>query len=224
MRHFRADVADFEAIRPAFEGQDVVVHLAADPSPTAPWESVLRSNIIGTYNVFEASRQAGVKRVVFASTNHTVGYYPLKQDPYKAIYDGRLGEVRRPFPLIGIEAVRPDGYYGVSKVFGEALGSYYHDAFGISVINLRIGWVMKSDDPTTSPPALSLWLSHRDCAQVIQKAIDAPPSVGFATLYAMSDNKLLIWDLEPTKRVLGYEPEDGAGEEWHEVPGAPRFM
>ena len=93
-----ADLGDLDAITPLFEGIDTVVYLGADPSTRAGWESILHNNIIGTRNVFEASRLAGVKRVVFASTNHVVGYYPLQQDPYKAIYEGRLSEVLI-FPL-----------------------------------------------------------------------------------------------------------------------------
>ena len=83
-----ADISDFDAIRPAFEGVETVVHLGADPSPLASWESTLNNNIIGTRNVYEAARQAGARRVILASTNHVIGYYPLKDDPYKAIYDG----------------------------------------------------------------------------------------------------------------------------------------
>ena len=142
-----AELSDLEAIRPAFDGKETVVHMGADPSPRAPWESILESNIVGTRNVFEASRDAGVKRVIFASSNHVVGFYPLKQDPYKAVYDGRLGEIRRPFPMLTAEALRPDSLYGVSKAFGESMGSYYHDRYDISVICLRIGWVMTPDDP-----------------------------------------------------------------------------
>jgi nucleoside-diphosphate-sugar epimerase len=87
------DLADFDSIRPAFDGQDVVVHLGGDPRGQAPWESVLQNNIVGTQNVFEACRQAGVGRVVFASTNHVVGYIPETQEPYKAVFDGRFDEV-----------------------------------------------------------------------------------------------------------------------------------
>lgn len=219
-----ADIADLDAILPAFEGVDGVVHLGADPSPRASWESVLRNNIVGTHNVFEAARLAGVKRIVFASSNHVVGNYPLRQDPYKAIYDGRLGEVRRPFPPLTAELIRPDSYYGVSKAFGESLGSYFHEEYGISVICLRIGWVMTPDDPSFSPAALSLWLSHRDAAQLIQKSIDAPRSVGFAIVNGESDNALSIWDIETTRRLLGYEPQDGAGEEWVETPDSPSII
>ena len=219
-----ADIANLNDILPAFKGIDAVVHLGADPSPQASWESVLSSNIVGTRNVYEAARLSGVKRIVFASSNHAVGNYPLRQDPYKAIYDGRLGEIRRPFPPLTTDLLRPDSYYGVSKAFGESLGSYFHDEYGISVICLRIGWVMTPDDPTFSPAALSLWLSHRDAAQLIQKSIDAPPSVGFAVVNGESDNALSIWDIETTRRVLGYEPQDSSGEDWTEIPGRPNFM
>ena len=216
-----ADIANLNEIIPAFEGIDAVVHLGADPSPRASWESVLNSNIVGTRNVYEAARLSGVKRIVFASSNHAVGNYPLRQDPYKAIYDGRLGEVRRPFAPLTTDLLRPDSYYGVSKAFGESLGSYFHDEYGVSVICLRIGWVMTPDDPSFSPAALSLWLSHRDAAQLLQKSIDAPLSVGFAIVNGESDNTLSIWDIESTRRILGYEPEDGAGEDWTERPGSP---
>ena len=219
-----ADIANLNDIMPAFEGIDAVVHLGADPSPRASWDSVLSNNLIGTRNVYEAARLSGVKRIVFASSNHAVGNYPLMQDPYKAIYDGRLGEVRRPFPPLTPDMLRPDSYYGVSKAFGESLGSYFHDEYGISVICLRIGWVMTPDDPTFSPAALSLWLSHRDAAQLIQRSIDAPVSVGFAVVNGESANALSIWDIETTRQVLGYVPEDDAGEDWTERPDSPSII
>ena len=207
-----ADISDLEAISPAFEGKDSVVHLAADPSERGSWESILQNNIIGTRNVYEASRAAGVRRIVFASSNHAVGGYYEKQDPYKAIYDGRLGEVRRPFPPLTTDMLRPDSYYGVSKAFGEALGSYFHDEYGLSIICLRIGGVLSSDDPGSSPVHLSVWLSHRDAAQLIERSIEAPSSVGFAIVNGMSDNTHSIWDIETTRRIIGFEPQDGAGD------------
>ncbi|MCE2458105.1 MAG: NAD(P)-dependent oxidoreductase [Dehalococcoidia bacterium] len=219
-----ADLGDIDSITPAFEGVDVVVHMGADPSPQATWESTLSNNIVGTRNVYEAARLAGARRVILASTNHAVGFYPLKDDPYKAIYDGRLAEVRRPFRMLDDRDLRPDSLYGVSKAFGESLGSYYHDQYELSIICLRIGWVMTPDDPTFHPAALSLWLSHRDAAQLIQKAIDAPPSVGFAIVYGMSRNDLRIWDIEAGERIIGFSPEDGSGEEWTPVEGARGFM
>ena len=219
-----ADLSDLDSISPAFEGADVVVHLGADPSPQASWESTLNNNIVGTRNVYEAARLAGARRVILASTNHAVGFHPLKDDPYKAIYDGRLAEVRRPFRMLDDRDLRPDSLYGVSKAFGEALGSYYHDEYELSIICLRIGWVMTPDDPSFHPAALSLWLSHRDAAQLIQKSVDAPASVGFAIVYGMSKNDLRIWDIEAGERTIGFSPTDGAGEEWTPVEGARGFM
>jgi nucleoside-diphosphate-sugar epimerase len=219
-----ADISDLDAIQPAFEGIDTVIHLGADPSPRASWESILQNNLIGTRNVFEAARLAGVRRVIFASSNHVVGYFPLKEDPYKAIYEGRLEDVRKPFPMLDGRALRPDSYYGVSKAFGESLGSYFHDAYDISVICMRIGWVMTPDDPTFHPAALSLWLSHRDAAGLIEKCIEAPESVGFAIVHGMSNNRLRIWESETTRDIVGFVPHDGAGQEWTERPDGPSFI
>ena len=102
-----ADIADLDAIRPAFEGKDVVVHLGGDPRGQAPWESVLRNNIVGVRNVLEASRLAGVGRVVFASTNHVVGFHPEKDESYKALFEGRFGDIRQPMELLTTEQTRP---------------------------------------------------------------------------------------------------------------------
>ena len=215
-----ADIANLNEIIPAFEGIDAVVHLGADPSPRASWESVLSSNIVGTRNVYEAAQLSGVKRIVFASSNHAVGNYPLSRTRTRLSMMAGWG-IRRPFPPLTTDLLRPDSYYGVSKAFGESLGSYFHDEYGISVVCLRIGWVMTPDDPSFSPAALSLWLSHRDAAQLIQRSIDAPLSVGFTIVNGESDNTLSIWDIESTRRILGYEPEDGAGEDWTERPGSP---
>jgi nucleoside-diphosphate-sugar epimerase len=219
-----ADIADLDAIAPAFEGIDTVLHLGASPHPRDPWDAILKNNIIGTRNVYEASRLAGVKRVIFASSNHTVGMYPLKEDPYKAIYEGRLEEIRQPITKLTPDLIRPDSYYGVSKCFGESLGSFFHDEYGISIICLRISWLMKTDEPTFSPPSLSMWLSHRDGAQLLEKSIDAPPSVGFAIVNGESNNTLGLRDLTSAKEILGFEPQDNAGSEWTPVPGSPSVM
>lgn len=216
-----ADIAEFNAIETAFEGMDVVIHLAGNPSPRAAWEATLEANIVGTRNVFEAARRAGVKRIVYASSHHVAGFFGLKQDPWKSVYEGRIGEIRQPLPLLGTDLIRPDSYYGVSKAFGESLGSYFHDAFGISVICLRIGWVMTPDDPSFSAASLSLWLSHRDTIQLFQKSVEAPATVGFAIINGESNNRLGIWDLEPGRRILGYFPEDDGGEQWVDTPNSP---
>lgn len=216
-----ADIADLAAITPAFEDIDTVLHLAANPSPRAPWESVLNDNIVGTRNVFEAARLAGVRRIVFASSHHAATYQVLKQEPHKAVFDGRITELRQPLQRLTTEVSRPTSYYGVSKTFGESLGSYFHDHYNLSVICLRIGWVMTPDDPTFSAPSLSLWLSHRDAIQLIQKSIEASPSVGFAIVNAESDNTLGVYDLQSARTVLGYDPQDDGGDQWTETANSP---
>ena len=214
--HVVADISNFGAIRQAFDGVDAVVHLAADPRVEGSWESNLANNLAGAYNVFEAARQAGAKRIVFASSQHATGGFYL-ESPYKDIMEGRFDKVKRPFPLITMESpIRPDSLYGASKAYGEALGRYYSDFLGLSVICLRIGWVMDEDDPVhaRSPMSLSFWLSHRDAAQVIQKSLDAPDSLRYATVYAMSGNNWCFWDLEPARKLLDYRPQDNAGDVW----------
>jgi NAD dependent epimerase/dehydratase family enzyme len=213
------DIADLEVIRRAFEGIDTVVHLAATAAVESEWDDVLRSNIIGTYNVYEAARLAGVKAVVFASSNHAVGMYEVDGAP--EIYeldDPRVYDERA--------ELRPDSLYGVSKVYGEALGRYYSDVHGLRVICLRIGAVRADEDPE-APIQLeaapwkgltkeqarnrlrAIWLSQRDCAQLIQRAVDAE-SVPFAIVYGVSDNPRRFFDLTSARTLLGYEPEDRA--------------
>ena len=215
-----ASLDNYDAMRPAFDGIHSVVHLAADRSAYAEWDSVLSNNLVGTYNVFEASRDAGVKRVVFASSNHATGGFYLVP-PWKHIADGDFDQLAAGEYALVDESypIRPDGFYGVSKAFGEAIGSYYNDYHGLASIHLRIGWVISSDDPGFSPFALSLWLSHRDTAQIVQASIDAPGSLRYGVYYATSDNKWKIFDISRAKRELGYAPEDGAGGEY--VPGPP---
>src|SRR5918995_353713 len=134
-----ADVSDLDALVPTMEGIDAVVHLAADSSVQAPWERVLPDNLIGTYNVFEAARRAGVKKVVFASSNHAIGTYETEGAP-------EIYELDDPRSYDHTVEIRPDSLYGVSKVYGEALGRYYADHHGLAVFCLRIGGVRAPDD------------------------------------------------------------------------------
>jgi nucleoside-diphosphate-sugar epimerase len=209
-----ADVSDFDAIRPAFSDVDAVVHLAAAANGDDPWDDILRSNIVGTYNVFEAARRAGVETVVFTSSNHVVGWYEVEAGP--ALY--RLGDPR---VLDTRTEVRPDSLYAVSKVFGEALGRYYVDRYRMRVICIRIGSCPPQDDPRfASVFGLDLkpeerylrqraaWLSQPDCAQLIWRAIEAP--VRWAVVYGISDNPRQFWDLSTARELLGYHPEGHA--------------
>jgi nucleoside-diphosphate-sugar epimerase len=216
-----ADIADLDAIQPAFEGMDAVVHLAASPSVETPWEEILHNNIIGTRNVYEAARRAGVAKVVFASSNHAVGMYEAEGSP--DIY--ALGDPRTIDETV---PVRPDSLYGVSKVFGEAIGRYYVDNHGLRVLCLRIGTVRADDDPRSEDAGASsgwlkltreqtydrlraTWLSHRDCAQLIARCLDND-TVSFGVYYGISNNPRQLWDLSRARRELGYAPEDSAGE------------
>ena len=131
----QADIADLDAIRPAFEGVDVVVHLAAMAQPGMMWEDLLSANIVGCYNVFEASRQAGVKRIVFASSGATVRNWD-REFPYNAIVEGRYDEVPETWKKVDHETPTwPGGLYGCSKVFGEALARHFTDTCDISIIS-----------------------------------------------------------------------------------------
>ena len=207
-----ANLSDLDAIKPAFRGIDTVIHLAADRSANAPWESVLPNNLIGTYNVFEAAKISNCKRVIFASSNHASGgFYKIK--PWKHIFEGNFDKLKnKNYELIDESyRTRPDGYYGVAKGYGESIGSYYSDFYGLSSLNLKIGWVISSDDPTFSPYALSLWLSHEDAAQIFELCIDAPKNIKYDTFYATSDNAWKIFSIGRAKKILGFKPKDSAG-------------
>ena len=210
-----ASVDDFDAIAPAFKGMDTVIHLAANPSPNGSWESNLKNNFIATYNVFELAKRNGVKRVIFASSNHAEGgnylvppwkhvnegdYHLLKQDGYELVTEKNQ--------------IRPDGYYGVAKAYGEALGSYYNDYHGVNSFHLRIGWVIRDNDPTVNPHGLTLWLSHRDLVQIMDLCISAPDSYKYDIFNATSDNTWKIFDISQAKEALGYKPQDRAGYEY----------
>ena len=209
------DLGDLEALTAALQGMDAVVHLAAASRVQSAWPDVLASNVIGTYHLFEAARQAGVPRVVFASSNHVVGTYELEGAP--DIY-GRGAEAA----LDAGAPPRPDSLYGVSKGFGELLGRYYSDHHGLRVICLRLGTVLPGDDPAGPvPPGVlpaqaavwprrirATWLSQRDCAQLVARALEA--DVRFAVVFGTSNNRDRIWSLEEATRLLGYVPLDRA--------------
>lgn len=214
-----ADIADLEAILPAFAGKDAVVHLAASSSVAAPWVDVLHNNLIGTYNVFEAARQQGVAAVVFASSNHVIGMYEVEAAP--AIY-----ALDDPRVYDHTAEIRPDSLYGVSKAYGEALGRYYQEMFGLRVYCLRIGTVRADDDPRHPSVAESsfwlnltpeqkferlraTWLSQRDCAELIAACLEAT-HVPWAVVYGISDNPRKFWDISHAREVLGWVPRDGA--------------
>src|SRR5438046_6618169 len=204
----QADVADLEAIQPAFKGVDAVVHLAASVGMSAPFDEILRANVVGTSNALEASRRAGVRRVVYASSGATVSAYE-RDLPYRALAEGRYDEVGAWTPLTHETPVRPAGLYGVSKVWGEALARHYADAHDLSVLCVRIGHVTAEDRPR-APRDFSVWCSQRDIARMIEACLRAPATLRFDVFYAVSNNRWSYRDLDHARRVLGYEPQDAA--------------
>jgi uronate dehydrogenase len=185
---YMSDIRDIAAIEQAMTGIDCVVHLAGMPEEAA-WETVLPLNIEGCYNVFEAARRGGVKRIIFASSNHAVGFH------------------RRERFIDNTVDPRPDSRYGVSKVFGEALGRLYADKYGISVACLRIGTFRTPDRPVEARQLLT-WISHRDMVQLVQRCIDYP-NYHFVTVYGVSNNLRSRWDNTNVK-FLGYRPVDNS--------------
>lgn len=205
----QADISDLDAIRPAFDGQDVVVHLSAVLGDRAGWEAISRVNIDGTYNVLEAARQAGVKRVIFASSGTVISGWE-QEEPYANLVAGRYESVGDSWPKVTHETpVRPAGLYGASKVAGEALGRSFADRSDMSVICLRIGHVTAEDRPTSTRD-YSIWCSQSDIAQMVERCIAAPAALRFDIFYAVSDNRWSYRDTEHVRQVVGYVPEGRA--------------
>jgi len=205
----RADIGDLEAIAPAFESVDTVVHLAADAtSPNPPWESILNNNITGTYNVYEAARRAKVKRVIFASSGATVSGIE-KDKPYSDLVAGRYDGLTSWPILTHLSPVRPAALYGVSKVWGEVLGRQFSDTHGLSVLCVRIGRVRAEDRPM-APREYTAWCSRRDIVNCLERCIEAPEALRYDIFFCNSRNKWSYRDLGHTRDVLGWEPLDAA--------------
>jgi nucleoside-diphosphate-sugar epimerase len=212
----QADISDLDAIRPAFEGIETVVHMAAYLGPE--FSGQVSGNLIGAYNVFEAAREAGVKRVIFGSSGATQMQYE-SDEPIKAMVEARWDDVPSPRPILTpLDAPRPNGIYGAAKLWGEALGRYYSDAHGMSVICVRIGRVVKEDWPYDARHA-AVYCSHRDVIQMIEKCVSAPESVRFDLFYAVSNNRGRYRDIDHSRMVIGFVPEDGIPEWPMERPG-----
>lgn len=203
----QADIGDLNAILPAFQNIDVVVHLAANLE-VKNWEEQLQSNIIGTYNVFEASKRACVKRVVFASSGSTISGYE-KEAPYDAIVTGRYEDVPENFPRISHDVFRPGLIYGATKVWGEAIGRTFADEFGLSVLCVRIGSVTFENRPRNTRE-YSIYLSNDDVCQILRQCINAPADLKYDVFLATSNNRWSYRDLTHAHEILGYRPQDSA--------------
>ncbi|RYF80524.1 MAG: NAD(P)-dependent oxidoreductase [Comamonadaceae bacterium] len=180
------DLADKQAVDALVAGCDAIVHLGG-VSVERPFEEILEANIKGTFHLYEAARRHGVKRVVFASSNHVIGFY--RQDE----------------PIDAYAPRRPDGYYGLSKSFGEDLAQFYFDRYGIETVSIRIG---SSFPEPANRRMMSTWLSYDDLTQLIDKALFTP-NVKHTVVYGMSANRDLWWDNHAAAH-LGFAPVDSS--------------
>jgi hypothetical protein len=185
-----ASVTDLAAMERACEGVEAVIHLGGIATE-APWERILDVNINGTYTVFEAARRAGVPRVVFASSNHAVGFHTPDE-----------------YPLPESATIAPDTYYGVAKVAGEALGTLYHNRYGLDVISVRI---LTCFPELPNPRGLATWLSPDDAGRLFEACLTVPEP-GYRVVYGVSANTRGggAWVSLDAAREIGYEPQDDA--------------
>ena len=178
-----ANLSNFNEVLAAVNGVEGIIHLGGF-SVEGPWETILNSNIVGAYNLYEAARQSGAKRVIFASSNHAVGFYPREK-------------------TIGADVTPlPDGRYGLSKMFGEGVASLYAYKHGIGSMAIRIGNV---GDKPADKRRLAIWLKSEDLVKLIRIGLEKPDLL-FEIVYGMSDNKRAWWD-NSNAIALGYRPE-----------------
>ena len=201
------DIADFNQVQQAVEGMDVVAHLAADPSGES-WESLLNNNIIGTYNVFEACKVVGVRRIVAASSI-TVSQGHREQEPYKAMMERRQADIPDDVEMITPDIpAEPRGLYAATKVWTESLARTYAHRHGLSCICVRIGQVER--DRPRPPQGADIYVSQRDIVQIFERCINADDNLRFEILYGMSDNDLRWVDISNARRKVGFLPQDRA--------------
>ena len=182
----QADLADAQAVHDMVRGCQAIVHFGG-VSTEQPWASILQANIIGAYHLYEAARAHGVQRIVFASSNHVMGYY-------------RQSEV-----VDALSPPRPDGLYGLSKAFGEDLSRFYFERYGIETACLRIG---SSFPEPRDRRMLATWLSHSDLHRLVSACLDTPV-LGHSIIYGVSDNAVTWWDNSSAKHI-GYRPQDSS--------------
>ncbi|MBV8037220.1 NAD(P)-dependent oxidoreductase [Roseateles sp.] len=190
----QCDLADGAAVRALVEGVDAVLHFGGI-STDDRFEPIMQANILGVYNLYASVHQAGVKRVIYASSSHTVGFYRTTE------------RVDASMPL------RPDGFYGVSKCFGEALSRYYFDRFGIETVCLRIG---SSHPQPKTARMMTTYLSYRDLIELVRCSLFTP-RVDHTIAFGTSDNAASWWDNREAAH-LGYAPVDSSREYSHLFP------
>lgn len=185
------NVTDADRFLELTKGVDTVLHFAWDRDHENFLGTALSVNVAGAYHLYEAARVNGVKRVIFASSNHATGFYEVG------------------VKLNAEEPYRPDSIYGLSKCYIELLGRYYADKYGISSINLRIGNFPQDNQPH-SERASHIWISNRDMVQLTQCCIEADPSIDFLCLYGTSANSDNYYEIDHLEELIGYKPQDNA--------------
>lgn len=181
-----ADITDYPAMLNLMEGVDAVIHLGGS-ADGRDWDTICKLNLMGARNVFEAARQKGVKRIIFASSNHAMGMYPITE---------ALSSQMPP---------RPDTYYGISKAYAESMLRYYVDKYGMSAVCLRIGSFQPEPQDARQ---LMTWISHRDMVQLVWRSLEHQ-DLAFEVALGFSGNKTLKTD-DPGARKIGYQPKDDA--------------
>jgi NAD+ dependent glucose-6-phosphate dehydrogenase len=207
----RADLSRWDAAWvESCRGVDGVVHLAADPTAFQTWPNLVRPNVDAVVNVFLAAAQGGVRRVVYASSNHVMGGY--QDDPAP-----RLTTEMPPRPgthYVSGGQQRDSTPYGSAKLCGERVGKCFAEAYGLSVVAVRIGWVRPGENRAEEVPAERgpwfrlMWLSNRDYCQLMERCLVADLPAPFAVVNGMSANTGMRWDIDQTRRLVGYEPQD----------------
>lgn len=204
--NWEVDIVDAEAIKPAFKSQDMVLHLAAYCGEDN-WEDTMAVTVQGTLNVFRASQEAGIKRVVFMSTGSTMcGHEWDDNKPYQKLVRGEYDQVGESWPMMSYEDLpRPDSRYAVGKLFGEACGRWFSDTYAMSVPVIRLGAVLDTDRPKLLRHFPG-YLSQADAIQIIDKCLAAPMTLRYAIFDAISENRVRWRDTTPAKKILGWNP------------------
>ena len=210
----QADITNLDAIMPAFENIDMVVHMANHTKDANDWEKHSSVGMLGTRNVYEASRLNGVKRIVLGSTGDTMTGYEMEY-PYGELAAGKYDSVKAPWKMINEkDPTRPKSVYGACKIFCEALGHFYSDRYDISIICIRLGLVHISNKPFLRRQ-LPGFLDQGDCVKIIDLCLSAPQSIKFDVFHASSNNKYAWRDSQHAKDILGWNPKGSA--EIHEM-------
>jgi uronate dehydrogenase len=195
----QCDLSDKAAVMKLMEGVDAVLHFGGI-STEAPFEAIMQANILGVAHLYEAAYKHGVKRLMFASSNHAIGYYKTTD-----MLDANM-------------PTRPDSMYGISKVFGEQMSRYYYDRFGIETVCIRIG---SSFPQPANKRMMSTYLSYDDLTELLRCSLFAP-RVGHTIVFGMSDNDSVWWDNRYAAH-LGYRPKDSSAKFAHLFPDTCEF-